>query len=79
METDYPINRDELYILLKGNNYFYPLTSDQACFKNKYRSLTLENARNLSEKVLVLPLYEELELEEIKKITKIIESPKDYL
>ena len=84
VETDYPINRDELYILLKGNNYFtrkyfYPLTSDQACFKNKYRSLTLENARNLSEKVLVLPLYEELELEEIKKITKIIESPKDYL
>lgn len=84
VEKDYPIDRNELYSILQKNNYFtrkyfYPLTSDQVCFKNKYRKLKLENARALSEKVLVLPLFEELRPEEIEKISKIIKKPKDYI
>ena len=42
IENDYRMSRDELYAYLRENNifsrkYFYPLTSDQACFKNKYK------------------------------------------
>lgn len=59
-------NRDELYQYLCKKNiyprkYFYPLSSDQACFKNKYKRTDLENARCLADQVLVLPLYPELE------------------
>lgn len=77
VEDDYIKSRDELYDYLRENNifarkYFYPLTSDQACFKNKYKGVALDYARNLSKKVLVLPLYEELEKENIDRIIDII-------
>ena len=60
VEEDYRATRDGLYDRLKekkiyARKYFYPLTSDQACFKNKYRQEKLEYARSLSDKVLVLP------------------------
>ena len=73
VSEDYSMTRDELYEKLKENNifsrkYFYPLTSDQACFRNKYRKCELYNARNLSEKVLVIPFYEKLEKDQMDKI-----------
>lgn len=71
--SEYKLSRDEIYNRLKENNifarkYFYPLTSDQACFKNKYRDANIQIARNLADQVLVLPLYEDLEMEAIEKI-----------
>lgn len=73
IESEYKMNRDELYDYLKqhgiySRKYFYPLTSDQACYKNKYKKLDLKNARNLAEKILVLPFYENLEKEGMQKI-----------
>ncbi len=69
----YPLTRDELYEKLHNENiytrkYFYPLTADQACFKNKYKDKNLENARELSKKSMVLPLYEELDIDNQKRI-----------
>lgn len=69
--------RDNVYLTLKDNDifsrkYFYPLSSDAACFKNKYKRLDLENARFVSERILVLPLYPELEEENIIRICNII-------
>ncbi len=77
IEEDFSMNRDELYDYLKSNNiyarkYFYPITSDQVCFKNKYKNDLLNHARELSRKILILPLYEELEYEVIKKILHLI-------
>ena len=71
------ISRDNIYARLKEENifsrkYFYPLTSDAACFKNKYRNEPLKNARNVSEGILVLPLYPELEFSDIEKIVSIV-------
>lgn len=76
---DYKISRDEMYDLLKNNNiysrkYFYPLTSDQACFKNMYKNCKLENARDLAKNVLVLPLYHDLDKVYIKKICDMIKN-----
>ena len=71
------MSRDELYEYLKCNNvyarkYFYPLTSDQACFKNKYKNIDLKNAKEISKKILVLPFYEELDLENIYNIIEML-------
>lgn len=72
---DYKVSRDELYDLLKEHDiysrkYFYPLTSDQACFKNKYRNDSLDNARELARRILVIPFYEKIETEEMEKIVR---------
>lgn len=77
VEETYPLSRDELYNRLKEREiyprkYFYPLTSDQACFKNKYKILKLDTARGLSGKVLVLPIYEKMEQEAVRRICEII-------
>ena len=79
VEDGYFFKRNELYEELKKygvyvRKYFYPLTSDQACFKNKYRNMNLRCARELAEKVLVLPLYEELQEEMVDKICKMIKT-----
>lgn len=73
----YNLSRDELYDFLKENNifsrkYFYPLTSDQACFKNKYKKCELNNARWLATHILVLPFYEHIDINCIEDICKII-------
>ena len=78
IEEKYKMTRDELYDLLKqheiyARKYFYPLTSDQACFKNKYKKCELENARTLAKQVLVLPLYEKLDMDIVKQIVGIIQ------
>ncbi len=77
IEEEFSIDRDELYAKLAEQNiyarkYFFPLTSDQACFKNKYRNEKLDIARKLAKKVLVLPLYTELEQNKITKICDFI-------
>lgn len=69
--------RDYIYSALKAENiysrkYFYPLTSDQACFKNKYKNVKLDNARYVSNRILVLPLYADLKVDEIEKICRIV-------
>lgn len=77
VEEEYGMERDSLYDLLKANDiyarkYFYPLTSDQACFRNKYRNTELGNARELAKRILVLPLYAELEIEKIEAILSLL-------
>lgn len=77
IEEDYGISRDELYECLKEKNiyarkYFFPITADQKCFKNKYKNVNLKYARELANKILVIPLYENLEIKKIEDITNII-------
>lgn len=81
VEKEYPLDRDGLCDLLRENDffprkYFYPLTVDAACFYGEYDRYELENARELSGKVLTLPFYEEIELEDIKTITDLIQNAK---
>lgn len=69
--------RDRIYKDLKENNidsrkYFYPLTCDAACFKNKYRDSRIENARYISNRILVLPLYAGLSDSEVQKVVNIV-------
>lgn len=69
--------RDKVYVQLRKNNiysrkYFYPLTVDADCYRNKYKKVILHNARYVGNNILVLPLYPELEYQLIDVIVDII-------
>ncbi|MDF2511040.1 MAG: aminotransferase DegT/DnrJ/EryC1/StrS family [Herbinix sp.] len=69
--------RNRVYEKLKENNiyarkYFYPITSDQKCFLEEYKDVKLENARDISKRILTLPLYSDLEECEIEKVCNYI-------
>lgn len=73
----YRYSRDELYNLFAEKDihvrkYFYPITSDQACFKNKYKDNKLTVARDLSRQAMVLPLFEDMQEDDIKRILEVI-------
>lgn len=77
VNDEYGMSRNELYDMLREHNiyarkYFHPITADQACFRNKYRFDKLDNARNLSDRVLTIPFYEGLEVEKMERIINII-------
>lgn len=71
--------RDRVYgALLEADihsrKYFYPLTSDAVCFKNKYKKVNLRVARKCSDCILVLPLYADLETRYVDEICNIIKN-----
>ena len=82
IEDEYQMTRDELYDFLKKENifsrkYFYPLTSEQDCYKDKYSNTELKNSRWLSKNILVLPFYEGIEECDIDKIVSLIRKVED--
>lgn len=71
------ISRDELYNKLQEYNvfarkYFYPLITDFDCYKNMYQFNDLYNAKYISDRVLILPLYGDLLHEDVLEIVDII-------
>lgn len=55
-----------------ARKYFYPLTSDASCYKNRFLNTNLKIAHEVSTSILVLPLYPELDNNTIEKICDII-------
>lgn len=73
----YKYSRDEINELLKKNNifarkYFYPLTSSFECYQNRFSPDDTPVAKYVSERVLTLPLYADLALDEADYICNII-------
>lgn len=76
-EKAFGASRNEIFDALAQNGifarkYFYPLTNAFACFHNKYDVDETPIARQISERVLTLPLYPDLSEEVVDKICKII-------
>ena len=72
------ISRDEVFEKLKENNiiarkYFYPLVSSLECYKDKFNINKTPVAEYIADRVLTLPLYSDLQIEEVDKICNIIE------
>ena len=70
------INRNDVFNELKKHNintrmYFYPLTSDFACYKGRFISDT-PIAKAISEDLLCLPMYSELDPDDVERICSII-------
>jgi dTDP-4-amino-4,6-dideoxygalactose transaminase len=74
-------SRNEVFDKLAENGigarkYFYPLTNTFECFHGKYDANLTPNALHISKRVLTLPLYADLALEDVDRICKIILSCK---
>lgn len=52
--------------------YFFPLTSDYDCYKNRFIQPATPVASFISDNVLALPMYADLELDDVDRICSII-------
>lgn len=73
----FSLNRNEAHDLLKKHNiftrkYFYPLTNSFKCYEEKYSSHVTPIAEYIADRVLTLPLYSELTIQEVDKICGIL-------
>ena len=73
----YKKSRDDVFEELKTHNifarkYFYPLTNNFDCYKDQYNVENTPVAKYIAERVLTLPLYADLELEDVDRICEII-------
>ena len=72
----YKYTRDEVFALLQkegitARKYFYPLTNAFSCY-NEYSVEQTPVAQYLAERVLTLPLYADLSIEDVNRICDII-------
>jgi len=77
IEDEFGMSRDTLYEKLKEYNlfcrrYFYPLVCDYACYHNLSVRDHLRVARRITNRILTLPIFDSLEIENIVKICEII-------
>lgn len=76
-EKEFGATRNEVFDKLAENGigarkYFYPLTNSFDCFHGKYNLDETPVARHISNRILTLPLYADLSLEDVDRICKII-------
>ena len=57
---------------IHARKYFYPAVNDMSCYKNRFGNQETPNAREISRKVMTLPIYEELAMEDVDRICDII-------
>lgn len=74
---NYKLTRNEVLEELKENHifarkYFYPLTNSFECYKGEFSLQQTPVAEYIADRVLTLPLYADLALEDVDKICEII-------
>lgn len=72
------VTRNEVYTALAecdihARKYFYPLTNQFECYRQRFTEGDTPVALHISKRVLTLPLYADLELSEVDRICDIIE------
>lgn len=80
-EKEFGATRNEIFAKLAENNiharkYFYPLTNAFDAYHGRFDSNLTPVALHISKRVLTIPLYAELALEDVKRICDIIVSMK---
>ena len=76
-EVKFGKSRDRVVLELERNNiyprkYFYPIISEYKCYRDYFNSESTQIAKKVSENILTLPLYADLELDIVEKICNII-------
>lgn len=76
-EKIFGATRNEVFAALAQNGisarkYFYPLTNTFDCFHNKYDVNLTPVALHVSKRVLTLPLYADLAMEDVDRICEIV-------
>jgi len=77
IEKEFGMSRDVLYEKLKEYNvytrrYFYPLVCDYACYQSVAVKDPLFVARNVTKRILTLPIYDTLSISEVNAICDVI-------
>ena len=57
---------------IHSRKYFYPLVSDYECYQGRFDSALTPVARDVADRVLTLPLYADLSLEQVDRICDIV-------
>jgi dTDP-4-amino-4,6-dideoxygalactose transaminase len=73
----YKLSRDEVFEKLKVENiyarkYFYPLTNSFECYKGRFDVEKTPVAKYVADRVLTLPLYTDLAIDDVNRICDII-------
>jgi len=73
----YKMSRDEVFEKLKAEGiyarkYFYPLTNSFECYKDRFDVEKTPVAKYIADRVLTLPLYADLALDDVDRICNII-------
>lgn len=76
-EKVFGVSRNEIYDKLKEQNiyarkYFYPLTNTFECFHGKFDVDKTPVAQHIAKRILTVPLYADLSLEDVDRICDII-------
>lgn len=76
-EKIFGASREEIFTALEehgigARKYFYPLTSSFSAFHGKYNIMETPVALHISKRVLTLPIYADLELEDVDRICDIV-------
>jgi dTDP-4-amino-4,6-dideoxygalactose transaminase len=76
-EREFGASRDDLYNGLKEWNvfarrYFYPLVTDFACYRGIVREGELPVARSVASRIITLPIFSDLGLDDVARICDII-------
>ena len=77
IEEEFGMSRDALYEKLKEHNvhcrrYFYPLVCDFSCYRGVSCTDPLSTARSVAERIITLPIYDSLMLNDVNLICDIV-------
>lgn len=73
VEDAFPLTRDELADVLRGQEifarkYFYPIVTEFSCYKDLYPFAEDSVAKDVSERILCLPLYDVMTDEDVGRV-----------
>ena len=73
----YKMNRNQVYEVLKAKDilarkYFYPLTYNYQCYQDRFPNPQTPVAEFVADRILTLPLYADLALEDVDRVCDII-------
>lgn len=77
IQDEYGKTRDEVHEILQRENifarkYFYPLVSEFGCYRKRFDAAQTPIAREISYRVMTLPMYADLTLEDVDRICNIL-------
>lgn len=76
-EKNYGHTRNELFDELEANciyarKYFYPIITDYHCYKDAYKNCDVTVAEYVSQRIITLPIYADLNLNDVDRICNIV-------
>ncbi|MDO4183580.1 MAG: DegT/DnrJ/EryC1/StrS family aminotransferase [Coriobacteriia bacterium] len=76
-EDDFGATRDDVYAALMAldihpRKYFYPLVSEYECYQGRFNPADTPVAKHVADRVLTLPLYADLALEQVDRICSVV-------